>query len=135
MPRAELPEALADEVLAHAAGYPETEVCGLIGGREGTARTVYPVKNVAEEPHRRFAMDPREQIDAMRRMREADETLFAIYHSHPKGPPSPSPTDLREAAYPEALYLIVSLEGEDGAQIRGYRLAGKNTQAVELAMV
>ena len=37
--------------------------------------------------------------------------LGAIYHSHPSGPARPSPTDLAEAYYPDALAVIVSLAG------------------------
>jgi proteasome lid subunit RPN8/RPN11 len=32
--------------------------------------------------------------------------MVGIYHSHPHGPDSPSPTDIAEAYYPDAVYLI-----------------------------
>jgi proteasome lid subunit RPN8/RPN11 len=32
--------------------------------------------------------------------------MIAIYHSHPNGPPVPSPTDIRESGYPDSYYLI-----------------------------
>jgi proteasome lid subunit RPN8/RPN11 len=34
--------------------------------------------------------------------------LVGIYHSHPSGPEMPSVTDVAEAYYPEAIYLIWS---------------------------
>ena len=51
---------------------------------------------------------------------ENKEALFAIYHSHPAAPPIPSQTDRELAAYPDALYLIISLEQEPPI-VRGYR--------------
>jgi hypothetical protein len=36
--------------------------------------------------------------------------LLAIYHSHPHTDPVPSQTDIRSAAYPDAIHLIVSLK-------------------------
>jgi len=130
----EIPRTVVNPILRHAQGAPESEVCGLIARGEDGMR-VYPVANVAEEPERLFAMDPQAQIEAMRRMREAGEALFGIYHSHPHGPAAPSPTDLRQAAYPEALYLVVSLDTEGVLQMRGFRLGGEAVEEVELEVV
>ncbi len=66
-------------------------------------------------------MEPQSQIDAMRTMRESGEKLFAIYHSHPHAPASPSPLDRDEAAYPDALYLIISLNTEGVLELSGFR--------------
>ncbi|WP_127478193.1 M67 family metallopeptidase [Sulfurivermis fontis] len=126
---------LVNRILGQALCAPEQEICGLIGARDGTPQTVYPVANVAAERDRLFAMDPQQQIDAMRRMRENDETLFAIYHSHPHAPAVPSALDLAQAAYPEVLYLIVSLNTKGVLEMQGYRLRGRHMEPVELAMI
>jgi len=76
-------------------------------------------------------MEPQAQIDTLRCMRERDETLFAIYHSHPDTPPSPSALDLEQPGYPEALYLIISLNTRGVLEMRGWRLAPQ-LQEVEL---
>ena len=130
-----LPRTLVNRLLTEAQHSPDTEVCGLIGAKDGEPRSVYPVTNVAKEPGRLFEMDPREQIDAMRRMREEGETLFAIYHSHPHAPAEPSRADLEQAAYPDALYLIISLNTEGVLEMRGYRLADGRVHPVELEVV
>ncbi len=130
-----LPRTLVNRLLTEAQHSPDTEVCGLIGAKDGEPRSVYPVTNVAREPGRLFAMDPREQIGAMRRMREGGETLFAIYHSHPHAPAEPSHADLEQAAYPDALYLIISLNTEGVLEMRGYRLADGRVHPVELEVV
>ncbi len=129
-----LPRSIVNQVLAHAQRSPESEVCGLVGARGGEPQRVYPVGNVADEPSALFRMDPKGQVDAMRRMREAGETLFAIYHSHPRSPAEPSARDLAEAAYPEALYLIVSLDTEGVLQMRAFRLENGAISDVDLVV-
>lgn len=107
-----LPIWLRSALLRRAAASPGAEVCGLIGARDQQPVSHYPIANVAPTPATRFLMDPAGQIAALRAMRETDEVLWAIYHSHPEGAPVPSAVDLREAAYPEALYLIIGLQAE-----------------------
>jgi proteasome lid subunit RPN8/RPN11 len=126
------PRRLADHILQHALSSPELEVCGLIAGRNGRPLRAIPVRNVADQPQRLFTMDPAGQIDAQRGMRERGEELFAIYHSHPHGPAHPSPTDLEQAAYPRALYLVVSLDSRDTPQLRGFRLDDGRPRQVNL---
>jgi len=129
-----LSRTLINELLSQAQHSPDEEVCGLIGSKRGSPSRLYPVTNIARERDHLFAMEPQAQIDAMRRMREAGEELFAIYHSHPHAPPEPSLRDLEEAAYPEALYLIISLNTKGVLEMRGFRLRGGAVQDVELGV-
>lgn len=124
MPReqVELPRPLANQLLHYAQISPEAEVCGLIGAKSGEPLSCYPVHNVAPTPNTRFQLEPHEQIQALRQMRERGEDLFAIFHSHPASPAEPSPVDLAEAAYPDALYLIISLNTKGVLEMRGFRL-------------
>src|SRR3569623_2071523 len=77
-----LPRPLGNQLLHHAQQQPEQEVCGLIGSRAGVPVQFYLVANVATAPQRLFAMDPGQQITALRRMRERGEELCASFHSH-----------------------------------------------------
>ncbi len=133
----ELPRTLVNQLLTHAQSSPEQEVCGLISTRNGAPHKVYRINNAAEQPQRLFAMEPEQQINAMREMREAGEDLFAIYHSHPHSPAQPSLTDLQESAYPEALYLIISLDTEGVLQLKGFYLDAhrENIQNIDLSVV
>lgn len=119
----ELPRPLVNQLLHYAQISPDTEICGLIGAREGEPRSCYPVRNASAAPSARFHLDAQEQIEAMRQMRERGEALFAIFHSHPASPAEPSLFDLEEAAYPDALYLIISLNTRGVLEMRGFRLA------------
>ncbi len=132
MSHATLPIALVNKILTHAQHSPEAEVCGLIAARDGVPDRVYPIANVADVPEKLFAMEPAAQIEAMRLMREGGEELFAIYHSHPHAPAKPSARDLQEAAYPQALYLIVSLDTKGVLEMQGFRLHDGQVDSVDL---
>jgi proteasome lid subunit RPN8/RPN11 len=100
------------------------EACGLLAGRiESGNYTVMKVIPVANELHSpvRYRMEPQEQIDAFNLIEAQGLELVGIYHSHPAGPPAPSMTDIAEAYYPEAAYLVwFSSAGE--WQCRAYRI-------------
>ncbi|MCW8918385.1 MAG: M67 family metallopeptidase [Gammaproteobacteria bacterium] len=132
MPPLTLPRTLVTRILAHAQQSPEDEVCGLIGARDGVPEAVYPIANVAELPQSLFVMEPAAQIEALRRMRLSGEELFGIYHSHPHAPAEPSRRDLAEAAYPQALYLIVSLNTTGVLEMQGFRLHDGEVERVDL---
>ncbi|GMQ87462.1 MAG: desampylase [Gammaproteobacteria bacterium] len=124
-----LPRQLVNRILCQAQSSPDAEICGLITAEGGRPLRCIPVPNVSDQPQQLFSMDPGRQIDAMRRMRERGEELFGIYHSHPHSPAQPSDRDLQEAGYPEALYIIVSLNTRGVLEMRGFRLhEGKAVQ-------
>lgn len=67
-------------------------------------------------------------------MFEIDEQgweILAIYHSHPKGPPHPSPTDVAEAYYPESANLIWYLEDVIW-KCRAFTIIGHEVQEIPL---
>lgn len=127
-----LPRAIVNQLLDHARHSPAHEICGLISARDGKPARCIRITNVATSPACRYAMDPREQIDALREMREHGETLYAIYHSHPSSPAAPSTIDIREAGYPEAHYLIISLNTKGVLEMRGFHIAADTV--VELVL-
>ncbi len=81
------------------------EACGLIGGIGQEARLVLRVTNELHSPTR-FRMSPQEQLDAFVRFEQAGLELIGIYHSHPRGPERPSPTDVAEWMYADVKTLI-----------------------------
>ncbi len=128
------PRPLINQILQQAQQAEDSEVCGLVSARDGQPVHCYPVVNAAAQPAHRFRMDPQQQIEAMRQMRERGEELFAIYHSHPDAPALPSATDLREAAYPDALYIIISLATEGTLEMRGFRLRNDRIEDIDIAV-
>ncbi|HIG79893.1 MAG TPA: M67 family peptidase [Cycloclasticus sp.] len=118
----ELPRKLVNELLHYAQLSNDQEVCGLIGKNSADDYTFYPVNNVAEEPSTRFLMAPEEQISAMKKINNDGQTLFAIYHSHPTAPATPSAIDIELTSYPDAYYLIVSLNTKGVLEMRCFQL-------------
>jgi len=125
---------ITTQLLHYAQLSPEAEICGLIGSQNGLPCTCYPISNRADLPAQRFLLDAAEQIAAMVKIREAGEELFAIYHSHPKAPAEPSPTDMGLVTYPNALYLIISLNTKGVLEMRGFKMDGQAPEEVPLVL-
>ncbi len=113
---------------------PRSEVCGLLGGGDDTARSYYPIDNIARQPAREYLMDPEQQIDAMRSMRERGESLLAIYHSHPDAPAEPSAADLAMAEYPDTIYVIAGPVGK-AMQLNAYHYDGSGFLPAETIII
>ena len=96
------------------------EVCGLLGVHPDGRIEHFPIAN-AERSMTYYVMDAKQLLPAMRTIEDADLGLV-IYHSHTHTEAYPSRTDIQLAAYPEALYLIVSLQDRDAPQLRAFRI-------------
>ena len=119
-----------DELIAHARDEDPNECCGMIGASNGAASSIYKARNAEASPLR-YNLDPADQFRIMTAMEDRDEELAAIYHSHTKSPAYPSQTDINLAAYPDALYVIVSLlDGEE--PVRAFRIEHGNVEEVEI---
>lgn len=109
-----------EQMRRHVASLAPEEACGMIAGQAGLAHQVFPITNQLRSPVR-FRMAPEEQLRAFIRMDELGLELAAIYHSHPAGPSQPSITDVAEAYYPEAIYLIW-FPGPTGWSCQGFTI-------------
>jgi proteasome lid subunit RPN8/RPN11 len=126
-----IPKAIYEEMVRHAREDAPNECCGLIGGEDGDAKTLYRARNAEASPLR-YNLDPQDQFRIMTEMEERGEELSAIYHSHTGSPAYPSQTDINLAAYPDTVYLIVSLvEGED---LRGFNIRDDEVTEVDLVV-
>lgn len=139
-----IPRQIYDEMLAHARAEVPNECCGLVGGRNGEARTYYRAVNSEASPLR-YNLDPADQFRIMLEIDEAGEELSAIYHSHTKSAAYPSQTDINlalgprgsggeaEPLFPGTIYLIASLaEGE--TPLRGFEIGAAGVAEVELSV-
>jgi [CysO sulfur-carrier protein]-S-L-cysteine hydrolase len=118
-------------MLAQVRSVPLEEMCGLLGGREGSALLHFPIENVLQSADA-FRMHAQSLVDAIYTMEEHNLSLVAIYHSHPHGPGVPSPRDLAENAYPEALHIIWSpnASSEGGWHMRVFQLSSDSYEEV-----
>ncbi len=129
----ELPISLWEQMLEDVMSRQPEEACGLVAGLERRARQVYPVTNALHSPVR-FRMAPEEQVRIFLSLEALGLDLLAIYHSHPAGPDRPSPTDLAEAAYPEAVHLIWSPQAGEWA-CRGYLVRDGKYQEIPVLII
>lgn len=99
--------AVLEGLLAEARAAHPRECCGLLFGTDGAITAHRPTRNVHPTPHTHFEIDPQALIDAHRAMRSGGLGLVGYYHSHPAGPPDPSPTDRSLAAKDAMIWAIV----------------------------
>lgn len=139
---ASLPVAIREAIVDHARREVPNEACGIVIGDRpatdgGQALRWVPLRNPLGSPLR-YAIDPADLLRLTIETDDADEVFWAIVHSHVASPARPSPTDLRESHYPDALYLLVSLEPSEGdaatgaPSMRAWRIVGGGVHEVAL---
>jgi len=117
-----IPREMHDRIVAHARQEAPNECCGMIGGRDGEATSLYRTRNAEQSPLR-YVIHPQDQFRAMEEIEERGEELAAIYHSHTGSPPFPSQTDINLAeGWPDPLYLICSIANPDSPELRAYSI-------------
>jgi [CysO sulfur-carrier protein]-S-L-cysteine hydrolase len=119
-----IPRQLLEEMIAHAREESPRECCGLIAARDDGAVAVHRVSNVAVNRKTAYFMEPKEQLQTMQAIEDAGLEIGAIYHSHPRSEPVPSPTDVNLAKqWPGMRWIIVGLNGEE-PEVRTWRIEG-----------
>ena len=84
------------------------ECCGLLLGRGERIEQVSPAANVADDPTRRFEIDPAALLAAHKGARQGGPDLIGYYHSHPDGHPLPSATDCEHASGDGRVWAIIA---------------------------
>jgi proteasome lid subunit RPN8/RPN11 len=131
-------------MLRHARELDPYECCGLLAGADGSAIQHYRITNTVANDAQAvqvfdaaevkqlghlsqrtraevaYFMDPKEMLAAFKDMRARSLELVGIYHSHTHSPAYPSDTDIGLAYYPEATYIIISLEDQRKPDIQAY---------------
>ena len=116
-----IPKTLCEDMIAHCrSAYPK-EACGLLAGRDGVVEQVYLMTNMEDSPIG-YSMDPKEQLQVMKAMRERRQEMLAIYNSNTASAAYPSPVDVRLAVYPDVSYVLVSLKDHAKPEMKSYRI-------------
>lgn len=125
------------KIVDHAVSELPNEACGLIAGRiEGNDKIiekVYLLSNI-DKSNEHFSLDPKEQLAAVRDMREQGISPLGNWHSHPSSPSRPSEEDKRLAYDKTASYLILSLMDKDKPVLNSFHIDGAETQREELVI-
>ena len=139
--RLAFPEALRQELIAHARQGDPDEVCGILAGRDGRVERVFRVNNTADTVAAdsgvfrdresgvpaagrkpvHYYMDPRDQLRVYNEVDDLGLDVIGYYHSHTHSEARPSPTDIRLATDLTPVYVLVSLV--EPATVRAWRIA------------
>lgn len=85
------------------------EACGILVGVGEQVEDVIPIPNAAADPIHHYRLDDAAFARALMQLDKRGLELLAVYHSHPDGEPIPSPTDIRQATFPDTPYVIIGL--------------------------
>ena len=111
----------AEDIVAHAREIFPNECCGLLAGRADRVIRVYRGRNIDESPYT-YRLDDRQLLRFHREIDDQGLDIVGIYHSHTASEAIPSRTDIARAFYPEAIYVIVSLQDWAHPVVRGFRI-------------
>lgn len=126
-----VPAALWRQMIDQARAEAPYEACGLVAGSPAGAPLRYhPMRNAAGRLDW-FEPDPLDLLRLTMAFEDAGETVWGIYHSHPRSPARPSPSDIAAAQYPDSLYLIASLQS-DPPELRAFRIHEGSVSEVAL---
>ncbi len=128
-----------EKILARAREEKPDEACGLIGGIDSPdgvrqIESVYLLTNV-DHSNEHFSLDPREQLSAVRDMREKGIKPLGNWHSHPESPSRSSQEDIRLAYDSKASYLILSLMDEKAPVLNSFHVEGGVSTKEELVIL
>jgi proteasome lid subunit RPN8/RPN11 len=116
---AELDGVLVKEIVEQGLREFPNECCGLIAAQNGVPIRVFPMTNADASPAT-YRLDGREQLRIFDELDERGWDLWAIYHSHTHSDAYPSETDVRLAFYPDARYLLLSLNDRSAPELRSF---------------
>jgi [CysO sulfur-carrier protein]-S-L-cysteine hydrolase len=142
-PRVRLPRSIAEAIVEHAREARPNESCGLIVGSGpasagGAALRYVRCRNAAESPSR-YVVHRDDLLSVLSELDRSGGELWGVVHSHVRTAAAPSSTDIGEATWPAAVYLLVSLAAERDQpaepalpSLRAWRIA--NGSARELVL-
>jgi proteasome lid subunit RPN8/RPN11 len=128
-----LPKDIVEAMIEHARTEYPNEACGVVAGRDGEAVHLFPMANADASPVT-YRLEPKEQLRVFDELDEKGWDLFAIFHSHTHSEAYPSPTDRRLAFYPEARYVILSLQDREHPDVRAFRIDEGEVTEEEVAV-
>lgn len=133
-----IPGAVAEEMLLHARAEVPYEACGLLSGSlaDGAARAYHPARNADASPYV-YTVHPEDLVRIVFGIEDAGDDLVAIFHSHTHTPAIPSPTDRRQAQYPDAFYVLATLSDPDAGAadaLRAWRILDGESREVPLTI-
>ena len=126
-----------EKIVAHAEKELPNEACGLIGGTiNGDSKEIKKVYLLTNIDHsiEHFSLDPKEQLAAIKDMRQNGLVPLGNWHSHPESPSRPSDEDKRLAYDSKASYMILSLMDRQNPVLNSFKITGDTAEKEELVI-
>lgn len=120
-------------IVAHAREERPNECCGLLLGVAGLVDEAVRARNERLSPTR-FLVHAQDHLRALRLARATGREVLGAYHSHPRGPSTPSETDRAEMNDPGLIYVIASL-ASDPPDVLAYEWRDGDFTPVALTVV
>lgn len=122
---------LIKNMLQHAYDSLPYEACGIISGKKDKAVKFYPARNELKSQSR-YNINPDDLYRIIMDIEEKGLDIWGIFHSHPASPAYPSDTDLNQAFYPDAYYLIASFMDEKNPGLRAFLIRDRRILEVKI---
>ena len=126
-----------NKIVAHAGSELPNEACGLIAGtvdgENKEIKKVYLLSNI-DHSNEHFSLDPKEQLAAVKDMRQNGFVPLGNWHSHPESPSRPSDEDKRLAYDSKASYMILSLMDRENPVLNSFKINGTASEKEELVI-
>lgn len=123
-----------DDMIAHAKKSFPNEACGIAAGKGDQVTHFFPMRNIDESSISYF-MDPKEQLQVFKSLREDGLEMKAIFHSHVASEAYPSQKDVRLAFYPDVSYFIVSLSDFEKPKLRSFAIVDEAVTEEDIKIV
>ena len=122
----QLPRALVNHLLHLAQIAPDGRLTGLIGAKDGQARSFHATDVNANTSAREAAL---------KALQTRGETLLAILSSHPDSPAEPSNLEIADPEFPDIPRFIISLNTKGVLELRGFQRNPAGWQEIELVLL
>lgn len=117
----ELERAFFDEMVEHGLAAFPNEACGLLAGKDGRPVKFFAMTN-QDASTVSYRLEPVEQLRVQTEIDDEGWDTLAVFHTHTHSEAYPSETDLKQAFYPEATYLVMSLSDRANPVLRGFAM-------------
>jgi proteasome lid subunit RPN8/RPN11 len=128
-----IPENVYLRMINHCKEEKPLEACGLLVGEAGHVTAGYATDNQHRSPVI-YKVDDLQLLEVDRESRAQRKEIIGIYHSHVLTDPVPSRTDIEQATWPEAFYIIVSLK-DRRPRVRAWRIVDRQVTEHPIAVV
>lgn len=128
-----IPETLYRRMIGHCLEEKPLEACGLLVGAVDQVVAAYATDN----EHRSaviYKVDDHQLLQVFQELRVDRHEIIGIYHSHVRTAAVPSRTDIEQATWPEAYYVIVSLANQHPS-VRAWRIVDHQVSEYPVVVV